>query len=270
VLSQLTNDGNTTLLSAVVDSLPGSSGKRNAGHSWLITDQKLPITLPPANTLAKSLTFTLPATSFTLPLANTVFQTGKISTLVHLPATAQEIKVPAYIDALPEDQRPNKVDVFARLTTDKPSPDQGEMLLAPGTRIHRVLSGGGGWGSKTGLLSLDPQGESEVESFAQEFEARFSGEDDSTSPRSGAVQVGEWVQFFVGGENSPDIEEKGIRLGCVSKVQEIEDDTSGMDGEQKELEGLFGGAAEEGGVDITVAGKRRRMDVPGGVVVVDV
>ncbi|EFW99741.1 6-phosphogluconate dehydrogenase [Grosmannia clavigera kw1407] len=30
-------------------------------------------------------------------------------------------------------------------------------LLAAGCRLHRILSGGGGWGQKQGLLSLDPQ-----------------------------------------------------------------------------------------------------------------
>ena len=37
------------------------------------------------------------------------------------------------------------------------SANMPDSLLWKGARLHRVLSGGGGWGKKSGLLSLDPQ-----------------------------------------------------------------------------------------------------------------
>ncbi|OIW34851.1 hypothetical protein CONLIGDRAFT_710124 [Coniochaeta ligniaria NRRL 30616] len=54
-------------------------------------------------------------------------------------------------------------------------------LLREGCRLHRVLSGGGGWGAKQGLLSLDPEArfettdEEDVESFERDFLAGQNG-----------------------------------------------------------------------------------------------
>lgn len=374
-LRHLILDRSTALFAAAVESLPGASGERVNGHSWLVTDHALPIRGPRVSP-ARFLTFTLPTTSLTLPLANTVFQTGTESTHLHLPATKTavdievsaklseteieefahakedireaweelgelmelvgkkagiapvvpvpensiEIKLSAevaqpgrvytqlplrmltpprkvtagmgnilraiesvdgeskstgasrelekaftdYTASLPADDTREKLDVFARLTATKPAPSS-ELLLAPGARIHRVLSGGGGWGSKAGLLSLDPQGETEVDAFAREFTARFDGTDGG--PSSGMiVQEGEWVQFFVAEKPVP-ADEKGIRFGCVSKAEYVGTEETG---DERVLEGVFGGFAEAGGVDIAVAGKKRRMDVPGGAVVVEV
>ncbi|KAI6364325.1 hypothetical protein MCOR25_005663 [Pyricularia grisea] len=68
-------------------------------------------------------------------------------------------------------------------------------ILAQGGRLHRVLSGGGGWGAKRGLLSLDPQttysssGPEDLETFM----AAFGGE---TTPNS-VVSPGSYIQFLV-------------------------------------------------------------------------
>ncbi|TLD20731.1 hypothetical protein PspLS_08469 [Pyricularia sp. CBS 133598] len=68
-------------------------------------------------------------------------------------------------------------------------------ILAEGGRLHRVLSGGGGWGAKRGLLSLDPQttysssGSEDLETFM----AAFGGE---TTPNS-VVSPGSYIQFLV-------------------------------------------------------------------------
>jgi hypothetical protein len=54
-------------------------------------------------------------------------------------------------------------------------------LLRSGCRLHRVLSGGGGWGAKQGLLSLDPEArfettdEEDVERFERDFMAGRKG-----------------------------------------------------------------------------------------------
>ncbi|KAA8907571.1 hypothetical protein FN846DRAFT_1021255 [Sphaerosporella brunnea] len=386
-LSALTNGSTATVLSAAVDSLHGSkggNGSRVKGHSWLITDHTLPIRIPPSmgKEPAKSITFSLPNANFTLPLANTVFQNGRQSTLVHLGASvpkpkvieaavglsdpeveefaqAQEdikeawqelgdlmemvgvksglvipnpppqdsvvVKIPEevlqeregysgriysklplkpltkprkiaeglgnilktvhrpegaddahvegaslelesavdkYLEGLPKGANtPERVDVFARLTSQEPSPDVKELLLYPGARLHRVLSGGGGWGKKAGLLSLDPQGERDVARFEQEFGARFDGTDET---HDGIVQVGQWVQFFIAENGEPA--EHGLQFGAVGKIEDVR--AVENDGVERTIDGCFG-AASELGVDVGIAGKIRRMDVPGGTVIVD-
>lgn len=58
-----------------------------------------------------------------------------------------------------------------------------------------VVSGGGGWGLKKGLLSLDPQtrysapGQDDVESFIKSFRGESS--------EDGNVKPGAYIQFFV-------------------------------------------------------------------------
>lgn len=156
-----------------------------------------------------------------------------------------------------------KLDVFARITRQRPEDAAPtEFLLSPGTRIHRVLSGGGGWGAKSGLLSLDPQGEPDVSSFAEMFEARYEG--GAPEEQGGIVREGEWVQFFVA-EKHVECAERGLRFGAVKQIDEL---PGSGEKKPKTLEGVFGGASEAG-VDIAIGGTKRRMDVPGGVAVVD-
>jgi hypothetical protein len=71
-------------------------------------------------------------------------------------------------------------------------------LLRRGARLHRVLSGGGGWGQKAGLISLDPQstfsGSSE-----NSFEDMFSADapDGPEGMLGAAAKVGHYVQFLI-------------------------------------------------------------------------
>ncbi|KAJ4305693.1 hypothetical protein N0V90_001224 [Kalmusia sp. IMI 367209] len=70
--------------------------------------------------------------------------------------------------------------------------------LASGARLHRVLSGGGGWGKKAGLLSLDP-----VPTFEAEYSSSDSNDFDFDEPGtlSSALQQvardGDYIQFFM-------------------------------------------------------------------------
>ncbi|KAK4105281.1 hypothetical protein N658DRAFT_114052 [Parathielavia hyrcaniae] len=76
---------------------------------------------------------------------------------------------------------------LARLATD-----EIDWLIANRCRFHRVLSGGGGWGAKQGLLSLDPQislTTNETKDLAH-FISSFKGKAGITTP-------GTFVQFFV-------------------------------------------------------------------------
>ncbi|KAI1817990.1 hypothetical protein GGS20DRAFT_530464 [Poronia punctata] len=56
-------------------------------------------------------------------------------------------------------------------------------LLSSGCRLHKILSGGGGWGLKQGLLSLDPETsfslpgrDDDIEMFIRSFEERNDSE----------------------------------------------------------------------------------------------
>ncbi|TID18392.1 hypothetical protein E6O75_ATG06468 [Venturia nashicola] len=72
-------------------------------------------------------------------------------------------------------------------------------LLHRGARLHRVLSGGGGWGKKAGLISLDPDSE-----FRNASSAELGGalaDSDLFETQEGmlgnAAKVGDLVQFYI-------------------------------------------------------------------------
>lgn len=180
-----------------------------------------------------------------------------------------EKAIPEYAESLPDDtySKLGRIQVFARLTPHPPTADEG-IFSAPGARIHRVLSGGGGWGSKAGLLSLDPQGLTDAGEFAENFEnslfnaAGYPGE--AQKPQTGLAIPGQYIQFFVAEIPTKDTPQaKGIVFGTVPKVEDIMDDTVEKPAE-KIVDGLFGGMAEQG---VWVGDKL--MDVPYGEVGVE-
>jgi hypothetical protein len=77
--------------------------------------------------------------------------------------------------------------------------------LARGARLHKVLSGGGGWGKKAGLLSLDPTplGPPQKSSKANGIQDKGSEEDDHNSVEDFStalkpvVHDGDYIQFFI-------------------------------------------------------------------------
>jgi hypothetical protein len=70
--------------------------------------------------------------------------------------------------------------------------------LAKGARLHRVLSGGGGWGKKAGLLSLDPVPVSEeVPIRMEDATSGFDGPGDFSSALTPVVEDGDTIQFFI-------------------------------------------------------------------------
>ncbi|KAF2397749.1 hypothetical protein EJ06DRAFT_135315 [Trichodelitschia bisporula] len=64
-------------------------------------------------------------------------------------------------------------------------------LIRRGARLHRVLSGGGGWGKKAGLISLDPDssfGHYDLEDTLEPGDASIFGD---------AARIGDCIQFFI-------------------------------------------------------------------------
>ncbi|KAK4447523.1 hypothetical protein QBC34DRAFT_409639 [Podospora aff. communis PSN243] len=120
-------------------------------------------------------------------------------------------------------------------------------LLAEGCHIRKILSGGGGWGLKQGLLSLDPQTKystadnEDVESFMRSFQGEDSG--------SATVMPGSYVQYFVepfgslpeGLQNKTKIDGESIVLG--NQGAPLKEATSSNVEVQP---GLFGAASSEG------------------------
>jgi hypothetical protein len=72
------------------------------------------------------------------------------------------------------------------------------IALAEGARLHRVLSGGGGWGKKAGLLSLDPVPVSEeIPIRMEDATSAFDGPGDFSTALTPVVQDGDCIQFFI-------------------------------------------------------------------------
>jgi hypothetical protein len=71
--------------------------------------------------------------------------------------------------------------------------------LKQGARLHRVLSGGGGWGQKAGLLALDPS--TNFAGDENDQPSHFPSDPDSTSYEAvvlgDVARVGDYIQFFI-------------------------------------------------------------------------
>ncbi|KAL8704994.1 MAG: hypothetical protein Q9201_001891 [Fulgogasparrea decipioides] len=98
-----------------------------------------------------------------------------------------------------------KVDVWAQVTTHTSQPIPTGTTSKPGRSIltgssfHKVLSGGGGWGNKQGLLALDPERDFDVTPELPPIEG-FEYEDMEADRRRNIGQLinpGDSVKFFV-------------------------------------------------------------------------
>ena len=99
---------------------------------------------------------------------------------------------------------PQKLDIWALVTPreniiswPRVWPEQLQTFVESGSRIHKVLSGGGGWGPKEGLLALDPDSDysSHVYKPLEDFRERLF------FPKT--VKVGDAVTFFTIFPRSP-------------------------------------------------------------------
>ncbi|EPS44830.1 hypothetical protein H072_1182 [Dactylellina haptotyla CBS 200.50] len=84
------------------------------------------------------------------------------------------------------------VEIFARITD--PSCNASKhiqtVITQPGTRIARVLSGGGGWGMSAGILALDPQG-------MVGFTVPGEGILEEVHQTGALIQSGTVIQFYI-------------------------------------------------------------------------
>ena len=100
-------------------------------------------------------------------------------------------------------------------------------LLQQQVRLHKVLSGGGGWGKKAGLLSLDPESSySPDESTSQESDFFASmGSLDSKAEEPAfrdIVSPGDYIQFYITPIASPTLEPEQASLVPTSYRQSAE------------------------------------------------
>lgn len=119
-----------------------------------------------------------------------------------------------------------------------------DKLLTQGCQIRKVLSGGGGWGLKQGLLSLDSQTKFAAEEHEdlESFIRSFKGEEGA----GGIVTPGSYVQFFTESIRPRSIESGGslYALGTprISGASEI-----GMGScMHPKLDRVFGAFSSEG------------------------
>ncbi|RCI15137.1 hypothetical protein L249_6961 [Ophiocordyceps polyrhachis-furcata BCC 54312] len=134
-----------------------------------------------------------------------------------------------------------------------------EKLCKSGGRLYRILSGGGGWGNKKGLLSLDPQ----------QSHRRPGDEDDNKMLLdTGTFEIappGSRIQFFATASESskPKLSgPQGFVVGVPDWPEAVEQKTTDhVDGSGRLSVGHFGALSSSG---IFVDGSiKSKLDTPG-------
>lgn len=154
-------------------------------------------------------------------------------------------------------------------------------LVWAGATLRKVLSGGGGWGQKAGLLSVDPEDDYvSRKASIPSFLASLSGaEEGAAAMYPDLTSRGDMMAFFAAPE-SPQMFEQGdvTTAGREAATLDFGVLPSTMDGDFTEGESLevkdedyevhadhFGALSEGGmGVSIEAVGARSKVDVPYG------
>ncbi|KAI8678480.1 hypothetical protein NCS55_00568600 [Fusarium keratoplasticum] len=114
-------------------------------------------------------------------------------------------------------------------------------LYGQGGRLYQILSGGGGWGAKKGLLSLDPQRTHFALSEEEEMQRFIQAMDGGNF-----VPVGSKIQFFVSTETSATeasgTPTPGVVFGTASRVH----DSTDAESETVVLDNHFGALSNDG------------------------
>lgn len=286
---------NTIFINGNENTLFGMQWTYNATSSRLALDQYLNLShciiTSSANSVHNTLRFPLYPVSrrrkVISGMGNILRQVAKSAddaqSNVPMPASSElERELPRYIDEHGiVDQR---VSVWALVETPEMNvpveagsfQDRVSHSLRAGGKLHHVMSGGGGWGKKQGLLSLDPEisfseatnreGLLTVDQLFEPgaesadptlglppFLSKGFGEDLSTLSQT--AKPGDYVQFFVGVEPSEDQDKRpdiakphggsiSCQFGVVTGIPEVET----IDGQQKDLVVLpnyFGALSEK-------------------------
>ncbi|KAK3988073.1 hypothetical protein QBC44DRAFT_351385 [Cladorrhinum sp. PSN332] len=126
-------------------------------------------------------------------------------------------------------------------------------LLSWGCQLRKILSGGGGWGAKQGLLSLDPETTFNTEEHEdlESFIRSFKGEDAANG--NGIVTPGSYVQFFAEGIYPRAYGKKAFHpngsayaLGTTSEGKQESRQVEDSKPSWKVDPGLFGAVSSEG------------------------
>ena len=155
-----------------------------------------------------------------------------------------------------------------------PALNELHKALLSGCRLHKVLSGGGGWGEKQGLLALDP--DSSYSPRQQAFQSSSGDEQDMEAEKLQAlgevVKPGDMVTFYVGNPSLAQTKILDLRtdfvahsslafqsliFGSLPSTMDVMPDllrtkTSSEESELVILEGCFGMLSEQG-MSLTVS-----------------
>lgn len=96
--------------------------------------------------------------------------------------------------------------------------------IGRGARLHRVLSGGGGWGQKAGLLSLDPVPLTvpNPSSSTDEVPGMLADPEDFASTLTPVVNDGDLIQFFI--QPASHISAEAARYDSEEQLKAIPED----------------------------------------------
>lgn len=116
---------------------------------------------------------------------------------------------------------PKRLDIWAlvtprenRISWPRVWPEQLQTFVESGSRIHKVLSGGGGWGPKEGLLALDP--DADYSSHGSEPLGDFG--EKGFFPET--VRVGDAVTFFtISPRSLPEACDGPLRAGPLRQLE---------------------------------------------------
>ncbi|KAJ5748435.1 uncharacterized protein N7511_010131 [Penicillium nucicola] len=260
---------NTVFVNGKETTILGTQWLRDSGSNEYILEQSVDLTSCMVTTTSQSVVTTLD-----LPLdqvsqrrkvissmGNILRQVGKSTDPASnepMPASSElEKELPRYIaEHSIVDQR---VSVWALVekpevvVADAGSSTHDRLIqsLRQGSKLHRVMSGGGGWGKKQGLLSLDPEvsfsgtaNRDELVELPQLFEPENMPTDtlpsfdqgitvDDLSLLSQVASAGDFIQFFVAveptyshskpsGEASSAEVAVSYHFGMVSDSMEVE------------------------------------------------
>ncbi|CAD6503875.1 BgTH12-05619 [Blumeria graminis f. sp. triticale] len=142
-------------------------------------------------------------------------------------------------------------------------------LIMRGAKMYRVLSGGGGWGNKEGLLALDPE-----TSFEGQHVAGINLSDDDmkypekyTDALANIAQEGALIQFYHMISRQPSgitqhrcTTENQIVIGSVSST--VDDMVSASDPGTSFIAGHFGCVSESGIFFQSAENSSTKIDVP--------